>query len=158
MLFASGAAAWVASRKARTAAALAAMAGRVSAIEAARTELARLEADVKQAERLVLERTNLASVLETVGQEAPETLWLEQVRAAPGPDAALQVTISGAALDATAVATYLDRLERVRALREVRLSSSQTVRAAARYHDLLAADHDLSAFSITLNVRDSDVE
>lgn len=148
----TAASAWIGWRQAQASEALAQMAGQVAEVEAARVDLARLEQDVEQAERLVLERTNRAGLLELVGRTAPEQLWLESINVSTPERGDLRVMLSGVAFDERHVAAYLKRLEKGAAAHRVRLVYSESVPARTLYRQLDVRERVLTRFEVALQV------
>ena len=120
----------------RTDRALDLLADRLADIEAARSEVARLEANVHEADRLIAAQTHTARVLETAGRAAPPEVWLERIRIEPAGADTLHVRLNGTALHDGPVAAYLDRLERGASADAVRLVFTESVPAARVYPDV----------------------
>lgn len=139
-------------KKAATEAELTMLADQVARIEQARASVQQLAQDIAQAERLVVERTDVAGVLEGVGRVISDGLWLETTRLEENTPSTFQLTLAGAAFDKSNIAAYLDSLEHVPFARNVRLLFSESVRAAAFYKKATLQDRILTRFEIQLDL------
>lgn len=150
LLVLTGVHAGLATRQAASSAVLQTLAAEVEARAAARADVARLERELRHAERLVAERTDVARLLESVGRAVPEALWLDAATLEETPGA-VQLTLRGAALRERALAGYLHRLERAAFGADVRLLYSEAVPAASTYPKAAHADRLLTRFEIRLD-------
>ncbi|MDX1545801.1 MAG: PilN domain-containing protein [Rhodothermales bacterium] len=141
----------LATRQAASSAVLKTLAAEVEARAATRADVARLERELRHAERLVAERTDVARLLEAVGRAVPEALWLDAAALEETPGA-VQLTLRGAALSERALAVYLHRLERAAFGATVRLLYSEAVPAVSAYPGAAHADRLLTRFEIRLDL------
>lgn len=139
-------------KKAATEAELALLADQVARIEQARASVQQLAQDIAQAERLVVERTNVAGVLEGVGRVVTEGLWLEGTRLEESAPGVSHLTLTGTAFDKSSIAAYLDSLEQAPFSRNVRLLFSESVGAATLYKQAVLQDRLLTRFEIQLDL------
>ena len=126
------------------------LAGQVAQIEAVRQTVTRLERDIAQAERLVVERTHVAGTLEGIGKGIPDGLWLEALALQADASAEAHLTLSGVAYQEGDVARYLDYLERTPFTTRVRLLYAEAVQALALYRQAKVQDRPLTRFEIQL--------
>ena len=126
------------------------MAGQIAEVEQARSALTKLLDDVEQAEQLVTERTNVATILERIGRLAPEQLWLESIRLLAEGSVGHRLIVKGAAQDERGVADYLDRLERDNFMDNVSLVYSETVSAKVLNSQIRLGDQVLVRFEISM--------
>ena len=128
------------------------LADQVERIEHAREVVKQLEQDIIQAERLVVERTHVARVLEGVGCVVSEALWLDAATLETAPSGALHLTLTGAAFSKSDVAVYLDSLEQTPFTRNVRLLFSESIGSAALYRQVKVQDRAVTRFEIELEL------
>ncbi len=128
------------------------LADQVERIERAHEAVRQLEQDIAQAERLVVERTDVVRVLESIGRVVSEELWLDGVTLAEGAQGTPHLTLTGAAFNESAIATYLHRLEQTAFARDVRLLVSESVRTTALYKQARVQDRTLTRFEIQLEI------
>ena len=124
----------------------------VERIERAQETIRQLEQDIIQAEHLVVERTEVARMIEHVGRLVSENLWLDVAELAEGTPEAAHLTLTGAALDEGALAAYLNRLEQAPFARNVRLGVSERIHSARLYRQATVQDRVLTRFEIQLDV------
>ena len=139
-------------KNATTEAELAVLSDKVARIEQAHASVKQLAQDIAQAERLVVERTNVARILEGVGRVISNGLWLETTKLEEITPGAFQLTLTGVAFGKSDIAAYLDSLEQAPFARNVRLLFSQSVRAAALYKHTTLQDRALTRFEIQLDL------
>lgn len=144
---------YLSGKKAATEAELAMLADQVARIEQVHASVQQLAEDITQAERLVVERTGVAGILERVGRVISEGLWLETLRLEESTPGTSQLTLTGAAFEKSNIATYLDSLEQAPFARNVRLLFSESVRAGALYKQAIMQDRSLARFEIQLDLR-----
>lgn len=140
----------LADRRAAASAVLDTLSGELEEMEAARAGIARLEREIRQAERLVVERTDVAGLLGGLGRAVPEALWLDALTIEEAEPGRAQLTLTGATLSEQALARYLERLEQTTPGGDVRLLLSESVTASALYRSAPAADLRLVRFEITV--------
>lgn len=138
------------SKQAGAEAELLALADQVERIEQATQAVEHLEQDLARAERLIIERTNVAGVLEGAGRAVSEGLWLDALTVEATEANRAHLTLTGAALSKHALAVYLDSLEQAAFAHDVRLLYSETVRAEAIYKKEQVAPQALTRFEIHL--------
>ena len=139
-------------KNAATEAELAVLSDKVARIDQAHASVKQLAQDIAQAERLVVERTNVARILEGVGRVISNGLWLETTKLEEITPGAFQLTLTGVAFGKSDIAAYLDSLEQAPFARNVRLLFSQSVRAAALYKHTTLQDRALTRFEIQLDL------
>ena len=139
-------------KKAETEGELATLADQVERIEQAHASVAQLSRDIARAERLVVERTNVARVLEGIGRVAQAGLWLDAVTLEEVVSGTPQLTLAGTAFSKGDIAAYLDSLEQAPFARNVRLRYSESVRASSLYKQATVQDRPLTQFEIQLDL------
>lgn len=128
------------------------LADQVERIERARKAVRQLEQDIAEAERLVVERTHVARILEGVGRVLSEDLWLEAATLETASSGTPHLTLTGAAFSKSNVAAYLDSLEQTPFTRNVRLLFSESIGATALYRQARVQDRTLTRFEIELEL------
>lgn len=131
-------------------AALDKLAGQVAQVEEVHQAVTRLERDVAQAERLVVERTRIAGVMEGIGRGVPDSLWLEALALEADALDGAHLTLTGVAYQEGDVARYLEYLERTSFATSVRLLYAEAVRARALYRQVKVRNRPLTRFEIQL--------
>ena len=145
--------AYLSSKKADSEAELLMLADQVARIEQANESVRQLEHDMVQAERLVVERTTVARVLEGIGHVAEAELWLETLMMETDPSGVLHVNLMGAGLNERIVAAYLDRLEQMPFAVNVRLLVSERISMAKMYRHGKGLSRTVTRFEIQLERR-----
>ena len=143
-------AAYLGGKQAAAEATLDTLAGQVMQVEESRQAVTRLERDVAQAKRLVIERTRVAGVLEGVGRGTPDGLWLEVLALEAGALEPPHLTLRGMAYREGDVASYLNYLERRPFAKSVQLLYAEAIRARALYRQVNVQNRSLTRFEIQL--------
>ena len=126
------------------------LAGEAAQIEETRRTVTRLEQDIAQAERLMVERTHVAGTLERIGQGVPDGLWLEALALQADASAEAHLTLTGVAYQEGDVAHYLDYLERTPFATRVRLLYAEAVGTLALYRQAKVQDRPVTRFELQL--------
>lgn len=127
-------------------------AGLVADMDAAQEALKQLTREVDQAERLVVERTHVAGVLERIGRGLSQGLWLETVTLNTDTPDAAHLTLAGVAQEGGNVALYLQYLEDAAFATNVRLVVTEAVQATTLYRNGNVRNQPLTRFEIAVTL------
>jgi Tfp pilus assembly protein PilN len=106
---------------------LAPLAEHVQAVEDSKVTLAQARANLAHAERLALERTGAAGLLEVLGQAMPTGVWLREMVLSAETVGTPELTLRGLATGEGDLSHFLYRLEQTESFREVQLVFAETV-------------------------------
>ena len=98
-----------------------------------------------------MRRTSMAGLITRIGDEAPDNLWLSELRLEDGNDR-WKMYLEGAAVDERYLATYLERLERSPLVRDVRLVLSELRSSAMLLPASTGTERELVRFEIEMTV------
>lgn len=139
-------------RQAASDVALQQQAGLVAGLEQAEREVQQLEHQVAQAERLVGERTHVTDMLQIIGRNLPEGMWLEKVTLETDVPNAPHLTLTGAAREEHSITFYLERLEQTAFATKVRLMYAEAIQATVLYRRVEVRDQPLTRFEIQISL------
>lgn len=145
------AAGYITHRQAETEAALLLQADQVARVERVRSDIKRIAGQVRQAQRLVTERTQSAVVLSWLGAQPGHPLWLTalDLTAHTKP---MRLTLTGLTTSDRFLAEYLDQLEQGAYSRRVRLVYAERSDTQRLYRGVEVSEPYLTQFEIQLEL------